>query len=245
MADEQARLRIVIQEKQRYLSELLDYNKRLDRTVVLYISAAYAAIGLRAAGKLDLSAGLKDDHYVWLAFLFIFLNACILLHGLSQSSWCISIAKFIHLKLDCELLGMTGNAVSNERCNKNQLHEVDFLGFDDWRNEIKGMANDTRGVVVPLWAFLVLASSVCSLTFVNVPRFLESYAGPGYIAVVILTLIHGFVFFQGIWLFIFCRHYHDGHVSFSPRKRFVVFCFALALTALFLVSGYYAAIHHL
>ena len=245
MADEQARLEIVKQEKEHYLSELLDYNKRMDRTVVLYISAAYAAIGLQAADKLDLSVGLKDDHYVWLAFLFIFLNACILLHGFAQSSWCMSIAKFIHLKLDCELLKMAGHVVSSNRCEKDELTDVYVLGWDYWRNEIKGVAINTRTVVFFLWATLVLASSVCSLTFVNVPRFLETYRVVGCLAIGILTIIHVYVFFQLGWYFICCRHYHDRHVAFPPGKRFVVFCFALVVTAFLVWCSRYAATHHL
>ena len=92
---EQARLQIVMQEKLHYMSELLDYNKRLDRTVVLYISAVYAAIGLRATDKLDFSK-LENDQCVSLALLFIFLNACILLHGFREVVGpCLSPSLFI------------------------------------------------------------------------------------------------------------------------------------------------------
>jgi len=244
MADEQARLKIVTDEKQHYLTELLDYNKRLDRTVSLYISAVYAAIGLHATGKLDLSALIlsKDYHSVWIAFLFIFLNACIVLHGIAQSSWCMSIAKFIHLKLDCELLPMTGKNVPIDRCKKSTLHDVDVLGWDDWRGEIKGVAINARTGVFILWAFLILTISVCSLTLVNVPLLLKQPAVLGYPAIAILILIHGFISLQAVWYFICCQHYHDRDVIFQPIK---VWSFALVLTVVFVGFCWYAATHHL
>ena len=81
-------LSIVREERRHRLAEMLDYNKRMDRTVVLYLSAAYAAIGLQVSGNLNLSKALEHDSYVGLVVLFVFLNGCILIHGISQSFWC-------------------------------------------------------------------------------------------------------------------------------------------------------------
>ena len=207
MSVEGTRFEILMKEREHRVSEVLDYNKRLDRTVVLYITAAYAAIGLNATGQLKFDA-LTDQKNVWLVFLFVFLNGCVLLHGLSQSCWAMSICKFIHLNLDRTLLALTGNEIQDPKCAKEQLGTVDALCWDDWRKEIKSVANLTRNVVVFLWVFLVLASSAYSLTLVDFPQFFSGYHCLAYSAIGILILTYGFVCFSAIWLILCVRQYH-------------------------------------
>jgi hypothetical protein len=251
-ADKDARLSSVLQEKEQRRSEMLDYNKRLDRTIVLYLSAAYAAIGLETAGKLDLSALRTQDHYVWLAFGFIFLNACILLHGISQSAWCMSIAKFIHIKLETELLQSAGVPAPNQdQLKTGELADVEFLGFDDWEKEIKGVANASRGLIAPLWMLLLLASSVCSLMFVNVPRFLESYWNKDFpvaylplCAIALLILLHLQIFIHLIRLGIFVKYYHASRVSFSTADSIILWVLPVLFTGGLVSAAYFAAINH-
>ncbi len=184
-------LSIVMEEKKHKLSEMLDYNKRLDRTVVLYLSAAYAAIGFQVSGTLNLSKALEHDSYIGLVGLFVFLNGCILVHAVSQCSWGMSLAKFVHVKLNRELRTMVATSGQNDESNvlfkgqttpktpsadegkrSKEFRHADCLGWDDWDSEIKNLGNDTRGKVVLLWMVLVGASSMCSWSFVNVPMFL-------------------------------------------------------------------------
>ena len=271
-SDTEARLKIVMQEKDQRRNEMLDYNRRLDRTIVLYLSAAYGAIGLETAGKLDLAPLRTQDHYVWIAFAFIFLNVCILLHGISQSAWCMALAKFIHIKLEGELLHLAGAQVSGDsKANGNnggqtasgaptdaknnhvaadELDAVDSVRFDDWEKEVKGVANATRGLVTPLWMLLLLASSVCSLMFVNVPRFLQAYWEKDFpvsylpfCAMAFLVLLHLIAFLHLIRLGFCVGQYHDSQVSFSFVKGMMVWVLALALTA-FVVGASYLAIEN-
>lgn len=207
MTVEGTRFEILMKEREHRVSEVLDYNKRLDRTVVLYITAAYAAIGLNATGQLKFDT-LADQKHVWLMFLFAFLNGCILLHGISQSCWAMSICKFIHLNLDRKLLAITGNEIKDPECKNEELGKVDALCWDDWRTEIKSVAIVTRDVVVFLWAFLVVTSSVYSLTLVDFPQFLIGFGSLAYAAIVILILVYGFVCFSLIWLKLCVRRYH-------------------------------------
>ena len=242
MADE--RFQIVLREKEHWKAELLDYNKRLDRTIVLYLSAAYAAIGFQTAGKLDLSQALSDDSYVWVAFTFMFLNACIVLHGLSQSCWSMSIVKFIHLKLDNELLRLSGDSPPEDRCTKSTLRDVDALGCDDWRDDVKGVAIKARDLVTGLWILLVFASSIASLTFVNVPRFLMTHYVAGSLAITLLVLVHFRVVLHGIYLWYYVEQYHQLDVCFDQKRRATTRRIALGITAgLVLVSCLAAAFH--
>jgi len=226
---------------------MMDYSKRLDRTVILYITAAYAAIGLKATGQIKLD-NLNDEKLVWLVFLFIFLNGCILLHGMSQSCWSMAIAKFIHIKLDRELLTITGNDIKDPKCEMKQLNDIDAICWDDWRKEIKDIANRTRDVAVFLWLFLIVSSSICSLTFVNLPLFFKNYGILGYLAVAFLILIYGFIIlcflyeaFYGIFL------YHS--LKKVPRYLLllihsIIIFLALSLTTLAVWGGYYATTCH-
>ena len=234
---------ILLQEKAHWTSELLDYNKRLDRTPVLYLTAAYAAIGLQASGKLDLSEALRDDRYVWLAFLFIFLNGCILLHATAQSCWCMGIAKFLHLNLDEKLLARAGQPAQADRCKADELRSVGPLDWDDWRTDVKGVGNAARGAVFLLWTALVIASSILSLLFVNLPRFLEGNAFAGWAAVVVLSLQYGYFFVQFLWEAFFVTHCHERFVNVSCATRCVISVLALVLIILFVTGGYLAARH--
>jgi hypothetical protein len=241
MAKESPRLKVVMQEKNYRLSEMLEYNKRLDRTVVLYITAAYAAIGLQATNKLDLSAARTDDRYVWLVFLFIFLNGCILLHAVSQSCWCMSIAKFIHLKLNPQLDAITGDTSQPHEREHYELDEATALGWDDWRREIKGVANNSRDMVVGLWMLLVLASSVCSVAFVDLPDFLKHYPVGYLVIVVFLIPVYWLVFSQVLSEWFCVSRYHSLGISFSLQRQIAIGLCASVLTAVLVYAGYYVA----
>jgi hypothetical protein len=235
-------LSVLIEERKHRLSEMLDYNKRMDRTIVFYLSAAYAAIGLRATGTLDLSKALTDDTYVWLVLLFIFLNGCILIHGISQSSWCVALAKFVHVKLDSELLALAGKG-GQAMPQSQELSDVGPLGWDDWEKEIKQLGVETRGWVVLLWTLLVVASSTCSLTFVNVPRFLLHLRWPGYVVLALVCLVlsvtYAYAFFRLCSMHSYLRggRYHALKVCLRPSDRCKTLVLALALTVGFLASS--------
>jgi hypothetical protein len=241
------------QEKESKHTEMLDYNKRLDRTVVLYLSAAYAAIGLQATGRLDLSAGLNSDMYVLLVVLFIFLNGCILLHGISQSCWSMSLAKFIHLKLDMELLTKAGVPVQ-DRCNKSDLIGADALGWDDWRIDIKGLANANREKVVALWALLVCASSVLSLKFVDVPHFISCQWNGGWIgvsnvvlfalAIPLLLAIYSYAAYEFALEYFDLQHYHDLRPTLTENDRSWALRISLITAFVLLAFSYLSALTH-
>lgn len=208
---------LLMKEKEFRQGEMLDYNKRLDRTVVLYLSAAYAALGLQVSEKLDLSLGIAKDSYALLVLLFIFLNGCIILHAMAQSCWCMSTAQYIHVRLDAELLKLIGEPVRANGSNR-KLRHVHWLAWDDWRDETKGVGNNTRNAVTTLWMFFVILTSVYSLTYANMTRFFNHFPFVTIVAAIVLLAMYIYAAFQGLTYFGHLGCYHDPE-DFKPNKK--------------------------
>jgi hypothetical protein len=216
---------LLLEEKKHRIQEMYEYNKRLDRTIVIYITAVYAAIGLKVTGKIELASYFQDPNLTIVAFLFIFLNFCILLLGISQSAWSISLAKFIHSSLHEEigyLLTKTG-----------QSPPENLNGWDDWTTDIKGLANLTRTYVFSFWILLVLGASIYSLRVVDIRQFSQQNPITTGISASILFFIQTLVFYLGILEFYLLTKFHFRSPSISPpSNRILAIAFAGSLLIL-------------
>lgn len=190
---------LLVAEKNQRVGEMYEYNKRQDKTMSIYLSGLYAAIGLGVADKLNLDIGEKLL-YVPIAFSFVFLNLCLLLHAISQGLWTFSLAKYVHHVVDPRL-----EAVIFPR---EEINKPFSKNWDDWDWEIKGAANTTRGVVFFLWCILVHAVSFTAFKLVNIRGFYESSPVTTVIGFSIL-----FVFLVYIWICLaeFCLQTNNFH----------------------------------
>lgn len=197
---------LLLDEKRHRLLDMHEYNKRLDRTIILYLTAVYAAIGLRLTGKIDLSSFSNDPEFALIAFLFIFLNYCILLHGISQFAWSISLAKFVHININDELKKML-------KTNKQKM-PISLEAWDNWTDDIKGVAIISRTLVVGLWIILVMGVSIYSLHVVNVKQFFLINPIVTLISTILLYAFQTCVVFLGV-----LENYLLG--SFHKKSRYI------------------------
>lgn len=166
---------LLIADKNQRVIEMSEYNRRLDKTITVYITALYAAIGLGVANKFNLDIGNKL-FYVPIAFTFVFLNLCIIIHALSQSFWTMSLSKYIHFVIDLRIRDILFSKVGTPPIQD----DVEGQGmpfsctWDDWTWEMKGCANFTRLVTTILWFVLVHAISITALVLVNIEGFIKA-----------------------------------------------------------------------
>lgn len=202
------RLEILIDQRNQLLQQMSEYNKRLDRTVMLYLTALYAAIGLRVTGKIEINSFYQDPEITLIAFLFVFLNYCIITHGISQSSWAMSLAKFVHNNVDEDI-----RLVLREN---NEPFPKSIAGWDDWTSEIKGLANLSRNIVVGLWVLIVLGASLYSLRLVNIKEF---YSQQFFLTVssgILLYLFQTYVIYIGLLELYFITKFHLRSEKIAP-----------------------------
>ena len=171
-------IELIFEEKRLRLSELLEYNKRLDKIILLYITAVYSVIGLKFADKLDLSKLSTSIEYSYLLFLFVFLNLSIILHAISQASFSMSLAKFVHIGINEDIRDMI-----KAKDKKNPSHA---LSWDTWNTEIKNVAVRTRDAVVSFWILLVIGVSIYSTTMINIEEFYKS--SPVELIIIVVAL---------------------------------------------------------
>ncbi|MBA4018270.1 MAG: hypothetical protein C0483_13955 [Pirellula sp.] len=184
-----AKLTALLHERTQRLNELVDYNKRLDRTITLYLSAVYAAIGFVATKGLAADfEGVPEP----VVFLFAFLNACILIHAVSQSCWIMAISKFVHHRIDPAILEVVGDPPFQRGT---RLRDVGWLGWDDWRADVKGLANGNRGVVTLLWMILVVFISFYSFTLPKSPDF-ALWFWARWLFASLLVFLYGYAVYQ-------------------------------------------------
>lgn len=171
-------IELILEEKRLRLSELLHYNNRLDKIILLYITSVYSIIGLQLADKLDLSKLSTINGYSYLLFLFVFLNLSIILHGISQASFIMSLAKFVHIDIN--------KGIKNLIKGKKKKFPYHTLGWDDWNTEIKNVAVRTRNGVVAFWILLVIGISIYSIQMINIEEFYKK--SPIELVIIIIVL---------------------------------------------------------
>lgn len=210
---ELVKIHLLLEERKQRIQEMYEYNKRLDRTIILYLTAIYAAIGLRVTGQIDLSALSKDPQFTMVAFLFIFLNFCIITHGISQSAWTMALAKFVHIGLNNEI-----RLILKRSKQKPPKYVFDW---DNWTTDIKGLAVRSRDFVVALWMFLVLGVSMYSLRLVDVRTFFTQYPLVTVISTSVLVVFHIYVFYLGFLELYLTSKFHQKSESISPPKVWI------------------------
>ncbi len=183
-------LDLLVDHKNQLLQCVNDYNKRLDRTVILYLTALYAAIGLRVTGKVNLTDLSKDPELTIIAFIFIFLNFCIIIHGISQSAWSMAFAKFIHINVNDDICDIV-------KKSKKKMPSS-FTEWDIWNNDLKGLAVRTRDIVVVLWVIQVLGVSIFSLRLVDLKGFYTIHPVQAYISVIFLFVFLTFTLYLAL-----------------------------------------------
>ena len=203
-------LNLLLEEKKQRIKEMCEYNRRLDRTVMLYITAIYSAIGLRASGKFDLSI-LKDEPvFTLIAFLFIFLNFCVIIHGISQSAWSMSLAKYVHTEINDEI-----RKIISSRCKKVPTSP---FNWDNWTNDIKGLANQTRDIVIMLWVLLVLFISHFSLHLVDVKSYYNNHLLTTLLISSSLYLLQAYIIYVGLQeVYLTSRYHHKSSTIKFPK----------------------------
>ncbi len=210
------RLQLILDEKNHRLQEMHEYNRRLDRIVLIYLTAVYSAIGLKAAGKISLADLDTLPEYTMLAFLFVFLNLCLILHAISQSAWSMSLARYVHVHImkDLKDLFMSrGTSVPRS-----------VTDWDDWENDSKGAANQSRTTVTILWILLIEISSVASLALVQVHEFFISYPLTAWLSLIALVAIHLIVVYIGVWYALAIGSFHEqikptAHVNDNQGRK--------------------------
>jgi len=215
--------RFLFAEKRARSQALSEYNSRLDRTIALYLSAVYAALGLHVSGRLDLTPIRGDTRFAPLAFLFIFLNLCIILYGISLSAWSISLAKFIHHHVDPKLRGTRGPS-----------SQVGV--WDDWDHDVKGVAVQTRTVVMILWILLVLVCSLLSLSVVNVRGYYEQHTFVAVLMGAVLIALLTYIFYEGVLEWYYVRQFREIEPR-RPKRLLLLFQAAMVATIVSWVGG--------
>jgi len=225
-------IELILREKDRILKELNEYNKRVDRTIVLYISAVYAAIGLKATGKIDFSNFWENPELTPVIFLFIFLNYCILIHGISQSSWTIALSKFIHVELAEEL--------------NRKIHNLGFLippysinSWDDWEIDIKGLAVSTRNTVVGLWILLVIGISIFSLSVLNIWKFYQAHPLVTSIVIMIFFLMQTYINYILMLELYFVKRFHETSKKISKLTILLFITNSVIISLLLITFCFY------
>lgn len=226
-------LDILLDERRQKLEEMREYNRRIDRIIILYLTAVYAAIGLRASDKIDLDFIWNNPQFTVFAFLFIFLNNCILIHAISQNSWNLALAKFVHTSLD-EIIKLS--FAPPEQCNLSRS-----LGWDDWRDGLRTLAVFSRNTVAGLWMLLVLGISIYSLKLVNIQKFFLSSKSNASIIVVAtmgLLILFWWVFYLGFSEVYLVIQFHKSSENVKLPQRAMCFLSVLITILLFWTSFY-------
>lgn len=203
-------LDLLVDHRNQLLQSVNDYNKRLDRTVILYLTALYAAIGLRVTGKVNLTDLSNDPELTLVAFLFIFLNLCIIIHGVSQSAWSMALAKFVHINVNddiCEIVKKSKKRMPSS-----------FTEWDIWNNDLKGLAVRTRDIVVVLWVIQVLGVSIFSLRLVDLKGFHTIHPVQTYISAVFLFVFLTFALYLGLLELYLTNKFQRKTDTYSPPR---------------------------
>ena len=202
---------LLFEEKRLRIAEMLEYNKRLDRIILLYITAVYSAIGLKFAEKLDLSKLTSSIDYSYLSFLFIFLNLSIVLHALSQASQAMSLAKFIHMGINKDII------IILKKTNK--IIPKYTLEWDNWHTDLRIVAVGTRNTVVALWIVLVIGVSIFSLKIIDVKAFYQNNGIEFWLIIISLSIYLLYIMHNAILLMFYSSKYHTpSHKIQAPKK---------------------------
>jgi hypothetical protein len=218
-------LDLLVEHRNQLMESVNDYNKRLDRTVILYLTALYAVIGLRATNQIKLSDLSSDPELTLVAFLFIFLNFCIIIHGISQSAWTMCLAKYVHMNVNQDIAEVL-------KMNKKKIPKS-FIEFDNWKNDIKDLAVKTRDFVIALWVLQVLAVSIYSLRLVDTRGFYALYPIQTYISAIILFVFLICVAYSGFLEIYLVGKYHEQSSNISiPKARIIILSFLFSAVVL-------------
>lgn len=198
----------LILEKKFKSVEMLEYNKRLDKIILIYISSLFAVLGLRATGQIQLESYLSDIDFVFLAFIFVILNQCILLHTLSQSTYAISLAKYIHTEINAQIYKILNQNTENFDClslkDLSEIKQIEkrnswgFLDWDDWELEIKDVSNSTRGIVFSIWVIAVMSISLSMLCIVRLNDFYNQNTMVSLIFLSIILMLQLVINYYGL-----------------------------------------------
>lgn len=194
-------LALLIEEKKQREQEILDFNKRQDQMVFLYLAAVYSAIGLSTTGKLDLTALATKDEGPYLLFLFVFLNNCLFVHGISQTLWILSLSKYVHLKVCGEI-----NLVLK---NTNQHVPSSLNLWADWRSGVISAAIFSRGSAVILWVILGTLLSYLGFALIDLKPFYHAHPYLAGTMGVFLIFMQSYVFFLFSQEIYFAQRFHE------------------------------------
>jgi len=222
-------MEVIFEEKRLRLAELLEYNKRLDKIILLYITAVYSVIGLRFADKLELSKLSSSIDSSYLLFLFVFLNLSIILHAISQASFAMSLAKFVHIRINSDI-----KKIIEEN---SQTVPSYTLSWDDWNTEIKNVAVRTRDGVVALWILLVISVSIYSIKIINISDFYENNHIECILIIISLSLYLLYIIYNAISLMYFSSKFHvDSDEIEAPKKLLWLYSIIITLLIILLTT---------
>lgn len=200
-------LALLVEEKKQREQEILDFNKRQDQIVFLYLAAVYSAIGFGATGKLDFVSLATKKEGPYLLFLFVFLNNCLFVHAISQTLWILSLSKYVHLKV-CEEI--------NVALKKKKQSPPSCLNlWADWRAGVISAAIVSRGNAVALWVVLGTLLSLSGFTFVDAKSFYAAHQCQAWIMGIVLIAMQSYVFFLFAQEIYFARRFHEDDDSLS------------------------------
>lgn len=215
-------LRLLIEERKFRTAEMLEYNKRLDRVVLLYITSVFAAIGLRATGQLNIELIGTNPSFAPIALAFFFLNLCILTHGISQAAWNMALAKFVHTQIDPEIEKLLRTIGANPPKSASY--------WDDWPTPFRTIAIAGMNGVTGAWIILVLGLSFLSLSFVNMNGFVIAHLYVTIFAAVGLVAFLAFVVYLAITMLFAVRLYHK-ETNLGLREKVIALVITVSLTA--------------
>lgn len=197
-SSEQDVLPILFEEKKQRIAEMSEYNKRLDKLILLYLTAVYAAVGLKVSGTLNLKSIYE---MLWLPYIFSFLNFCMIIHCLSVSCWLMSLAKYVHVVVDKDITSsFSTNTIIPPTLSQNQ--------WDDWNDPLKMTANLSRNSVTLLWMIMILCLSLYSFTLINLTKLFNCYAIYAWLGIAALCIMLVYAVFLGVSILTCIGNYH-------------------------------------
>jgi len=214
---------VLHEEKKHRMHEMYECNKRLDKIILFYISAVYAVIGLNISGKIKLTSLSSDPTYTFLVFLFIFLNYCILLHGISLSTFSMSLAKFIHTELNKDIYEILQK-------QKKQVPKS-FMNWDTRPNHLSELSVKTRDYVSGSWFLLVFGISIYSISLVDINGFIQVFILNNssllsiifiFFIIIILLFFQTFIIYSGLTEVYLIKQYYKENEKIEIPKIILI-----------------------
>jgi uncharacterized membrane protein YhaH (DUF805 family) len=229
-------LGVLVEEKKHRLNELLEYNKRVDQIIFLYLAAVYSALGFIVTGKVDPMSIYGKPETAYFVFLFMFLNDCLIVHGMSQSLWVLCLSKFVHIDVTNDMLDSIKQ--------KGEALPASLSAWDDWQSGAKGSAVTSRGNAVFLWAILGEILSFASIFLINVSSFYSSHPYSCYVMVAILIAFQSYIIFLVFQLLHYARRFHDADDSIKGKTLTAFLASAILLSTVLILGVCWSALRY-